>query len=123
VEVFLLSILTQQSGKLCICALLRRVSLILLIMRVNEVIDACCMCRIFACLLSVGIVNVHDTFACLGCSRFFILRVCRLQVGFHSMFTGLILAHSSIYMPPLSGLLMCQNLVLASLLSFAEMKC
>jgi hypothetical protein len=46
-------ILTRWSGKLCIRILLRRVSLILLIMRVNEVTDVCCMCHIFACLLSV----------------------------------------------------------------------
>jgi hypothetical protein len=107
VEVFLWPILTQWSGKLCIHALLRRVSLILPIVHVNEVIDVCCMCHIFACLSSVGIVNMCDTFACLGYSRLFVLKVCRLQVGFHSMFMGSILAHSSTCALPSSGLLIC----------------
>jgi hypothetical protein len=79
--------------------------LILPIMHVNEVIDACCVCHVFTCLSSVGIVHTCHTFTCLGYSQFFILKVCRLQVGFRSTFTGSILAHSSIYVSPLSGLL------------------
>jgi hypothetical protein len=77
----------------------------------NEVTDVCCM---------------HHIFACLGYSRFFILKVCRHHVGFplHSQawyllihrsvcrlwggfwFTLAILTlpHLLIYMPPSSGL-------------------
>jgi hypothetical protein len=62
---FLWPILTQRSGKLCIRVFLSRVSLILLIMHVNEVTDVCCMCHIFACLSSVGIVNMCHTFTYL----------------------------------------------------------
>jgi hypothetical protein len=84
-------ILTRWSGKLCIHILLR-VSLILLIMRMNEVTDVCCMCHIFACLLSV-----------MWLLLIFVLKV-RRRVGFHSTFTVSILAHSSICAPPSSGL-------------------
>jgi hypothetical protein len=118
VEVFLQLILTRRSGKLYICSLLRRVSLILQIMHVNEVTDVCCMCKIFACLSSVGIVNVRDTFTCLGYSQFLILRVRHLQVSFHSVFTGSILAHSLICALPSSRLSIRTSNVNAHLLIF-----
>jgi hypothetical protein len=74
---------------------------------VNEVTDACCMCHIFACLSSVGIVSMCHTFACLGYSRCFILKVLQPSISFRSAFVGSILAHSSICELPLSGLSIC----------------
>jgi hypothetical protein len=52
----------------------------------------------------VCVTSSHVYSVLSGYSQFFVLKVCRLQVGFRSAFTGSILAHSSICAPPLSGL-------------------